>query len=333
VGIETAPDLSVAFVERGMDLLAPGGALAFVVPAKLAMAGYGSALRHGLATGSTLHRVSAIESTPETRFDATVYPMALVASRRRPAPEHVVASGNDASEQVPQSELAGGGPWLLVGASVRHVLARLADAHPRLGEHVRARLGVKTGADDIFLADEPDIEAPLLRRAVRGRDVSAFRAQSGPWLRWPCDANGAPLDTLPPRASAWAARHRTALLTRRRLSRRARVGGVPHGGAVAAHRVVWADLGRRLAAATLTGPAAEGKVPLNTCYVAATADELAALALTALLNSCWLRAFAGAMAPPAASGFRRFTARVVEALPCPEASWRDARLASLAGRR
>jgi hypothetical protein len=71
-------------------------------------------------------------------------------------------------------------------------------------------------------------------------------------------------------------------------------------------------------------------VPLNTCYVAATTDEPAALALTALLNSCWLRTFAGAMAPPAASGFRRFNARVVEALPCPEASWRDARLASLA---
>jgi len=329
-GYRNAPDLSVAFVERGMELLAPGGALAFVVPAKLAMAGYGSALRHGLATGSTLHRVSAIESAPEMRFDATVYPMALVASRRRPVPEHVVASGNDASERVPQGELAGGGPWLLVGASVRRVLARLADAHPRLGEHVRARLGVKTGADDIFLADEPDIEAPLLRRAVRGRDVSAFRAQSGPWLRWPCDANGAPLDTLPPRAAAWAARHRTALLTR------ADYRGGPAWtvfrtvGAVAAHRVVWADLGRRLAATTLSGPDAEGKVPLNTCYVAATTDEPAALALTALLNSCWLRTFAGAMAPPAASGFRRFNARVVEALPCPEASWRDARLASLA---
>jgi len=71
-------------------------------------------------------------------------------------------------------------------------------------------------------------------------------------------------------------------------------------------------------------------VPLNTCYVAPTGDESAAQALAALLNSTWLRRFASAMAPPAASGFRRFNARVVEALPGPDAAWRDARLASRA---
>jgi hypothetical protein len=329
-GYRNAPDLSVAFVERGVELLAPGGVLAFVVPAKLATAGYASALRHGLASTATLHRVAAIEATPETRFDATVYPMALVAARRRPEPGHLVASGDAAAGPVPQRELAGGGPWLLVGASVRRVLVRLAEEHPQLGEHVRARLGVKTGADEIFLADEPDIEAPLLRRAVRGRDVGAFRARPGPWLRWPCDVNGAPLEALPPRAAAWAARHRTALLTRADYR-----GGPPWAvfrtvGAVAAHRVVWADLGRRLAAAPLIGPDAGAQVPLNTCYVAPTTDEPAALALAALLNSSWLRAFASAMAPPAASGFRRFNARVVEGLPFPEAAWRGERLASLA---
>jgi hypothetical protein len=329
-GFRNAPDFSVAFVERGMELLAPGGALAFVVPAKLATAGYASALRHGLASTATLHRVAIIATTPETRFDATVYPMALVASRRRPAPGHVVASSDEAAGPVPQRELTGGGPWLLVGACVRRVLARLAGEHPRLGEHVRARLGVKTGADEIFLADAPDIEAPLLRRAVRGRDVRPFRARPGPWLRWPCDSSGSPLEVLPPRASEWAARHRTALVTRADYR-----GGPPWVvfrtvGAVAAHRVVWADLGRRLAAAALIGADDRSKVPLNTCYVASVGDEPAALALTALLNSSWLRALASAMAPPAASGFRRFNARVVEALPYPERASRDPQLVALA---
>jgi hypothetical protein len=165
---------------------------------------------------------------------------------------------------------------------------------------------------------------------VRGRDVRAFRADPGPWLRWPCDASGAPLAALPPRASAWAARHHTALLTRADYR-----GGPPWTvyrtlGAVAPHRVVWADLARRLTAAALSGPGAEAKVPLNTCYVVATTDDESAEALAALLNSTWLRRFASAVAPPAASGFRRFNARVVEALPCPEAAWRDACLASLA---
>jgi hypothetical protein len=329
-GYRNAPDLSVAFVERGMELLSPGGALALVVPAKLAMAGYAATLRHGLASGATLHRVAAIETTAGARFDATVYPMALVASRHRPAPGHLVASGDAGAGPVPQHELVGGGPWLLVGAGVRRVLARLAEAHPRLGEHVRARLGVKTGADDVFLADEPDIEPPLLRRAVRGRDVRAFRADPGPWLRWPCDASGAPLETLPPQASAWAARHRTALLTRADYRGGPAWAVFRTVGAVAPHRVVWADLGRRLTAAALCGPDAHAKVPLNTCYVAPTTDEMAAESLAALLNSTYLRRFARAIAPPAANGFHRFNARVVESLPCPEAAWRDARLAALA---
>jgi hypothetical protein len=101
-------------------------------------------------------------------------------------------------------------------------------------------------------------------------------------------------------------------------------------GADAACRVVWADLGRRLVVAALHGAEARAHVPLNTCYVAVAADARSALALTALLNSRWLRAFAAAMAPPAASGFRRFNARVVEALPCPDDAVHDATLAELA---
>ena len=55
-GYRNYPDLSVAFVERGLELLSPGGMLALLVPAKLATAGYAAALRHGLASGTTLHR-------------------------------------------------------------------------------------------------------------------------------------------------------------------------------------------------------------------------------------------------------------------------------------
>jgi len=329
-GYHNAPDLSVVVVSCSNELLAPGGAIAFVVPAKLATAGYAAALRHELASGTTLHQVTTIEPTRGARFDATVYPMALVATRQRALTDHLVRTGGESPGAVPQRELAGGGPWLLGGASVRRVLARLADTHPRLGDQVRARLGVKTGADDLFLADEPDIELPLLRRAIRGRDVGAFRTRPGPWLRWPCDAHGAPLDALPPRAAAWAARHRSLLVTRADYR-----GGPPWmlfrtTGVAAAFRVVWSDLGRQLTAAALCAPDLREHVPLNTCYVAATSDAAGALSLTALLNSRWMRGFAAAMAPPAASGFRRFNARVVEALPCPPPALRDASLAELA---
>ena len=82
---------------------------------------------------------------------------------------------------------------------------------------------------------------------------------------------------------------------------------------LAAHRVVWPDLGRRLAAAV---PAPE-LVPLNTVYGIATRDKTDAAALAALFNSCWLTALARLVADPARGGFRRFNARVVRGLPTP----------------
>src|SRR5437762_573809 len=48
------PDLAVAFVERATELAARGGVIALLVPAKLATAQYGAALRHGLASSTTL---------------------------------------------------------------------------------------------------------------------------------------------------------------------------------------------------------------------------------------------------------------------------------------
>jgi methylase of polypeptide subunit release factors len=331
-GFRNAPDVSVAFVERALELAAPEGVVAFIVPAKLATADYATALRHGLAAGATLHRLTTLDDDPDARFEATVYPMALIASRRRAGTSHVVATALEGSVGVPQRTLAGGGPWIIAADPVRRVAAALADRFPRLGERMRAQLGVKTGADRLFLTREPDLEPPLMRRAVRGRDVAAFRAMAGPWLRWPCDRTGAPLPDLPPRAAAWAARHRDALLTRADYR-----GGPPWALfrtrlASAPHRVTWADLGRRLEAVPLSGPHAGEVVPLNTCYVCALPSALAADALGAFLNATWTRALATLGAPPAAGGFRRFNARVVESLPLPPAVLGDATLAHLAQR-
>ena len=49
----------------------------------------------------------------------------------------------------------------------------------------------------------------------------------------------------------------------------------------------------------------------------ATRDWADAVALAALLNSCWLTALARLVADPARGGFRRFNARVVRGLPIP----------------
>jgi hypothetical protein len=168
-----------------------------------------------------------------------------------------------------------------------------------------------------------------MRRAVRGRDIKPGCVTSSRWIRWPCDAEGGPLRTLPPRAAAYFRAQRE------RLCRRADYRAGPPWtlfrtrAAIGAHRVVWPDLARRLEAAALTGDRA-AFIPMNTCYVLNATDDRAAHVLAALLNSAWMRALAVIRAPLAASGFRRFNAQVIEGLPLPAGAMEDTALARAA---
>src|SRR5207245_7812676 len=83
-GFAHLPDLAVAFVERTLELAAPGGAVALLVPAKLASSGYAEPLRRRLADTTRLERVARVDRT-ESAFRAAVYPIALVAAPAAPA--------------------------------------------------------------------------------------------------------------------------------------------------------------------------------------------------------------------------------------------------------
>jgi hypothetical protein len=370
-GFANRPDLSLAFLERAWELVRPDGTLALLLPAKLATAAYGARARHALATGGTLRVVADLTRHPDAVFEATVYPLALVAGksaapaghrvrtklasgddrvarrelgnasrrdlpsasqRRLPsAPEHELPSAPQQSAAgVPQRELTGGGPWVLVRDSAFRALADCSRELPRLGDRFTCHLGVKTGANDLFLDPPRDIEPELVRWAVRGRDVRPFRAERRVRLLWPCDEAGRALDALPPRARAHLARADA------RLRRRADYVGGPAwalfrtGPACAPHRVGWADLARRLTALALSGTEGADRIPLNTCYVVAVPDAETAGRLAAWLNSTWIRAAARLVATPAAGGFARFGAQVVSGLPLPDAVLADADLDALA---
>ena len=71
-GFGHRPDLAVAFLERSLELAAPGGIVALLVPAKLATAGYGAAARHGLTASNTLTHAADLTGRPDAVFDATV---------------------------------------------------------------------------------------------------------------------------------------------------------------------------------------------------------------------------------------------------------------------
>ncbi|MBK6423093.1 MAG: N-6 DNA methylase [Gemmatimonadetes bacterium] len=333
-GFAHQPDLALAFVERGVELLAPGGVLALLLPAKLATAAYAATMRRALAEQCTLHTLADLTRDPAAAFDATAYPLALVAARRAPPAAHRVQLALRPATGVdwPQERFRQSGPWIIAHPALLEALATLHGDHPRLGERYPPQLGVKTGANAVFLDPPPGIEPALLRRALRGRDLAPFRHGPGVPLFFPHDATGQPFGRLPEGAARYLRPHEAIL--------RARVdydGGPPWTlfrvrPALAAHRVVWPDLARALAAVALGGPGAGSLVPLNTCYVLAVPDRRTALALAAWLNSTWLRVAARAAADVAASGFARFNARVVGGLPLPDAVPSDARLVALAER-
>jgi hypothetical protein len=313
-GFAHLPDLAVAFTERAFELVRPGGVVALLVPAKLATSGYAEPLRRRLSQGTRVERAAPLAEAVAQTFGAAVYPMALVAAHADPAGAETTATALGPKTLAPtvgQRQLQSDGPWILIAGAER-ISRRLRAAFPTVGDRWTPQLGVKTGADDLFLVDH---EHPGTRPAVRGRDIAAWRCQPRRFVFWTHGADGMPLARLPREFSERLSQHEDRL--RHRSDYR---GGPPWqlfrtALGLAAHRVVWPDLGRRLAAAV---PAPE-VVPLNTAYGIATREAADARALSALFNSSWLTALARLVADPARGGFRRFNARVVRGLPVPPA--------------
>lgn len=327
-GFAHRPDLSLAFVERASELVRPRGVVAMLVPLKLASAGYAARARRALATECTLHAVADLAGE-RNAFEATTYPMALVFSRHRPGEGHAVRTALSVREPalVPQRSLAAGGPWVLGGGGE---LAAGAHGGPRLRDRFLPHLGVKTGANELFLDPPGSLEPELVRMAVRGRDVRPFTAAEGPRLLWPCDSAGRPLARLPAGAQVYLAPREARLRARADYE-----CGPPWilfrtGPASAAHRIVWADLARRLTALALTGQAGSARIPLNTCYVAVAPDGETAQRLAAWLNCTWIRAVARLSATIAGGGYARFSAGPVGDVPLPDNALADPVLGELA---
>jgi len=326
-GFAHLPDLAVAFTERALELVRPGGVVALLVPAKLASSGYGESLRRRLAHSTRVERAAPLTEFAARSFAAAVYPMALVAARADPTGVDTTATAlgpKGAAPTIPQRLLQATGPWILAPDADR-VARRLRAAFPTVADRWTPQLGVKTGADDVFLVRDAGAGT---RPAVRGRDLGAWRYTARFHLLWTHDSDGRPLARLPADVAAQLAPHLDRL--RRRADYRT---GAPWqvfrtGLAQARHRVLWPDLCRRLAAAVPDAAI----VPLNTVYGIATRDGQEAVALAALLNSRWLTALARLVADPARGGFHRFNAGVVRTLPVPRPGPVWAALATLGAR-
>jgi hypothetical protein len=190
-------DLSLLFLERSLRLLAPGGALAMLLPAKCFRSLYAGGAR---ALVLREHRITHIEDhslDQRSIFRADAFAGALVAARREPdpaAPVHVSCYQRKAAPL--QFDLAHGSlsltpgdpasPWLLVPPGVADVMRSMLARGPRIGmrRELPIHRGVFTGANDVLIIDDVRlklgdhawIRAEGYTRTTKDQRRSAFRA-------------------------------------------------------------------------------------------------------------------------------------------------------------
>ena len=351
-------DVAALFVERSVRLLAPGAALALLLPVKLWRSLAGGGVRRFVATETDVCRIVDFSSGPAS-FDAAVYPSLLVARRVSPdtasrARTLDVAVHHRGSEplawRTTLSRLglddSDGAPWLLLPPAARDAFARLARAGRALARSPigRPRLGVKCGCNDAFIVHLLNahgglaevrardgrcvtIERALLRPLLRGERLARWHAPpSDECIVWTHDGADAPLAALPRHAARWLGGWRRELVARADARRRPRWWSLfrTESARTDRPRVVWADIGREPRASVLA--AGDQSVPLNSCYVACCRSETDAHAFAALLNGPIARAWLDAAAEPARGGYRRYLGWTIALLPLP-ADWARARAA------
>lgn len=177
-------DLSLLFLERSIRLLAPGGVLALVLPAKVLRSLYGAGARRMLLRELDIAVLEDHSLDQRSIFRADAFASVLVARRRGTTAQNTVRQGDTAdagdrpsappvritlvrrgveplrftldADDLPILPGDPEAPWLLVPPAVHAVLRRMQAAGPPLGEipGLRVHRGVVTGANDVLVVPE-----------------------------------------------------------------------------------------------------------------------------------------------------------------------------------
>lgn len=208
-------DYLVYFMERGLDMLEPGGSFVFITSNKWYRAAYGANIRRWMGRASRIR--SIIDFGDADVFDAIAYPTIIVAQRRaqileQPRKEDVLLAWNWPSDmgrkeipefpeffrshafQVPQKALDDAKGWQLEPQVKRDLLERILNAGKPLSDLIDGELyrGITTGFNDAFVVDsdqrkhliqEHSSAKELLVPFIRGKDIERWSSvESDLWL-------------------------------------------------------------------------------------------------------------------------------------------------------
>ena len=318
------PDLSVAFFERALQLTAPGGVTALLMPAKIANAAYAAPLRR-----AARKRVVALDDwsdDPRRRrwFNADTFPMGVTCASQ--AKSVSVLSSGESFTLVSDLLASAGGEWTLVPPDVAAVAHRLRARHATLSDALGRKplMGVKTGDNRNFFLDAralrdghlvttDGVRIPFafVCRCVRGRDLRRWSGGASQWMLWP-----------PPHGWKKPPRWLTRLAELQEMDPsdfRLSFVRAEHVGI----KVAWKDLGRGMAAAVLPDVVNVNEqpfplIPNQTLYAidAVSLDE--AYVIAGVLNSTIADALLLCVAERAKDAHYRYFGRTVGALPYPD---------------
>lgn len=195
-------DIYVYFYAQGLQQLHRGGGLVYISSNKFMRAGYGKTLRQLLGQEAALQTVIDFGDLPV--FEATTYPMVLVALKHPPHQnqelEAMTVDNIDMIDSLPdalrshawsqpQTSLRKDG-WTLVQPQVLRVVRKLRQSGLALGEYVNGRFyyGIKTGFNTAFVIDqdardrlvgEDPRSSEIIRPWVRGRNIKRWKIEWG----------------------------------------------------------------------------------------------------------------------------------------------------------
>lgn len=196
-------DIYCFFYERGINLLKGNGTLCFISSNKFMRAGYGEGLRKLLAS-QTLKTVIDFCELPV--FAAATDPAIVLLRKEAPPQDHqlltaVIKEQSEIYRLVPafaqrgalrpQSFLKPEG-WTIEGQDGLALLEKLRSKGTPLEKYVGGRFyyGIKTGLNEAFVIDqatrdrlikEDPKSAELIRKWIRGKDITRWRSEWNGW--------------------------------------------------------------------------------------------------------------------------------------------------------
>ncbi len=338
-------DLYVPFFERSLDLLVPGGALAFICANRWVKNRYGGPLRALIAADFHLAAYLNLEGVDAFGETVDAYPAITVIRRQRPGPTAVASlSGHPLGELVNVVEGVVGGepstsgsvavsciegvthrrdPWLLEEPEVVPCLRAIEQRLPSLeAAGAKVGIGVATGADRVFIGAldslpvETERKLPLAMAAdLTGPELTlSGRGVVNPWT----DSGLVPLGRFP--AFDRFVADNAEALKRRHVAKRS-----PDAWYRTIDRITPSLVGMpKLLIPDIKGAATVTfdpgmSYPHHNLYVV-TSETWSLRALQAILRSSIALAFVSAYCVRMAGGFLRFQAQYLRRIRVPKLS-------------